>query len=503
MEHVSLQCRTDHDSLSSGTGASPAISFSALISALSFAIDLTEGAVPGHALRTCVLGMRIANAIELPLDQATALHRALMLKDVVYNSSGPRSLPSNSADEWGGRKSAKFVDWSKPQRPVFGGVNFSWLDILPQSSKIQQLARLGRMAFQQRHDSSERSLLRSERGAGIVEKLGLSKDTVRAISALDEHWDGSGYPERLKGPEIPLLGRILGVAEHLDVFASERDRETAIRDLHERSNRWFDPSLVRVVDVLENRNGLWQQCLATDGTDMARRVALDMEPGQQHFSNETDVDRICEAFADVVDAKSPFTYRHSVGVADVATSMATVLQLAPDRVQLVRRAALLHDLGKLAIPNSILDKPGNLTSEEWDLVVQHPRLTREILNRIDSFAELAEIAGAHHEKLDGSGYPDGLTASQLSLEARIVAAADVYQALIEHRPYRAGLSHSEAMKVLHRLAGIKLDAHCVAAIAVARDPWTVWTPTTQVDAAGPRRRPELSLHAVEETVLSA
>jgi putative nucleotidyltransferase with HDIG domain len=502
MEYAAEPHRTDHDYLSSELAASPAISFCAIISALSFAIDLTEGAVPGHALRTCVIGMRIANAIGLPLDQATALHRALMLKDVVYIDS-PRALPSVSSNEGRASKSAKLLDWSGPHRPTFGGVNFSWLDILPQSSRIQQLARLGRMALQQRQVSFERSMLRSVRGAGIVQKLGLSQETVRAIDSVEEHWDGSGYPERLKGPDIPLLGRILGVAQHLDVCASEQDRDTAIRELHERSSRWFDPSLVRVVDGLENRNGLWQQCLASDGTDMARRLALDLEPAQSHASGHTDVDRICEAFADVVDAKSPFTYRHSVGVADIATSMATVLQLAPDRVQLVRRAALLHDLGKLAIPNSILDKPGTLTPEEWDIVVQHPRLTREILNRIDSFAELAEIAGAHHEKLDGSGYPDGLTASQLSLEARIVAAADVYQALIEERPYRKGLTHSEAMKVLHRLAGIKLDAHCVAAIAVARDPWTVWTPTTRVDVAGPRRRPQLDAATARETAFSA
>ena len=123
------------------------------------------------------------------------------------------------------------------------------------------------------------------------------------------------------------------------------------------------------------------------------------------------------------------------------------------------------------------------------MVVQHPRLTREILSRIESFEELAEIAGSHHEKLDGSGYPDGLTGPQLSLEARIVAVADVYQALIERRPYRAGLSHAEAMTVLHRLAGQKLDAHCIAAVAIARDPWTVWTPTTTVTPQTPRRRP--------------
>jgi putative nucleotidyltransferase with HDIG domain len=154
----------------------------------------------------------------------------------------------------------------------------------------------------------------------------------------------------------------------------------------------------------------------------------------------------------------------------VAEALAAALCLSPERVQLVRRAALLHDLGKLAVPNTILDKSGDLTSDEWNIVVQHPRLTKEILARIDSFAELAEIAGAHHEKLDGSGYPDGLSGSQLCLEARIIAVADIYQAMTEGRPYRAGMSHGEAMRTLTRLAPHKLDSHCVAALDWVRSP---------------------------------
>lgn len=469
------------------------ISFSEIISALTFALDLTEGAIPGHALRTCILGMRIADEIELPVTQLAALHRALMLKDVGCSSNAARMCQIVGGDDRAVKNGVKLQDWTRPHRPSLETVKLLWNEVLPESSAFQRLARIGRIALTQHSNNAEMIALRCERGADIVAKLGLSVETVQAILALDEHWDGSGYPERLRGAEIPLLARILGVAQHLDVFASERDPSAAIRILQERSNRWFDPTLVHVVHSLDNRDELWTQCLASDGTDVARRLVLDLEPTQNGAVHQSDVDRICEAFADVVDAKSPFTYRHSIGVADVATSMARVLQLAPDRVQLVRRAALLHDLGKLGVPNTILDKSEHLTSEEWEVVVQHPRLTREILSRIASFGELAEVAGAHHEKLDGSGYPDGLTAHQLSLEARIVAVADVYQALIERRPYREGMSHAEAMVVLHRLAGDKLDPHCVAAVAVARDPWSVWTPTTP-SPHKPRRGP-LSLNS--------
>ena len=463
------------------------ISFSEIISALTFAIDLTAGAVAGHALRTCILGMKIADALELPITQQASLHSASMLKDIRFSGNSGR-MYQMGGNEPNSKHSMKLQDWTRSNRPTLETVKLLWNEVLPERSALERLAQIGRIALRQHRNNAEMIALRCERGADIVEKLGLSLETVQAIRALDEHWDGSGYPERLRGTDIPLLARILGVAQHLDVSASERDPATAIQGLQERSNRWFDPTLVHVVNSLDNRNELWSQCLASDGTDVARRLVLNLEPTPNGYVHQSDVDRICEAFADIVDAKSPFTYRHSIAVADVATSMARVLQLTPDRVQLVRRAALLHDLGKLAVPNAILEKAEHLTSEEWEIVVQHPRLTREILSRIDSFEELAEVAGAHHEKLDGSGYPDGLTAQQLSLEARIVAVADVYQALIERRPYRNGMSHAEAMVVLHRLAGQKLDPHCVAAVAVARDPWTVWTPTT-ISPHAPRRGP--------------
>jgi putative nucleotidyltransferase with HDIG domain len=288
--------------------------------------------------------------------------------------------------------------------------------------------------------------------------------TSGAIQMLDVHWDEKGHPNHPHGEEIPQLSRVLAVAQHLDVFATEKNPELAISVLCERGDRWFDPELVNVVLELDGNGRLWSRCLAAEPIESTRAIVLGMQPDLSQRVEADEIDRICEAFAAVVDAKSPFTYRHSKGVADVATGLATALSLSTERVQLVRRAALLHDLGKLAVPNTILDKSGDLTAEEWDIVVQHPRLTKEILARIDSFAELAEIAGAHHEKLDGSGYPDGLSGSQICLEARIIAVADIYQAMTEGRPYRAGMSHKEAMRVLTRLAPVKLDASCVAAL---------------------------------------
>ena len=464
-----------------------AISFSAIISALSFAVDLTEGAVPGHAVRTCILGMRIAEEISLPAEQRIPLYHALLLKDVGCSSNASRMCQIVGGDDRVFKTGARVPDWTQPHRPTRDTLKLLWNRVLPKASALLgQFGRIGQIALHKHRNKEEMILRRCERGARITQKLGLSAAATQAIYGLDEHWNGSGYPLRQRGDAIPLLARILAVAQHLDVFASERNPKLALDVLRDRSGRSFDPDLVKVVCKLDREGRLWPGCLRSDGVDTARRLVLDYEPSYSHGVDPTEVDRICEAFADVVDAKSPFTYRHSVGVAEVATSLAIVLQLAPERVQMVRRAALLHDLGKLAVPNTILDKAGDLDSEEWKVVLQHPRLTREILARIEPFAELAHIAGAHHEKLDGSGYPDNLTGASLGLEARIVAVADVYQALTERRSYRQGMTHTDAMKVLYRLGAQKLDPHCVAALGLVRDPWTVWTPTFPAAQQGPQ-----------------
>ena len=191
------------------------------------------------------------------------------------------------------------------------------------------------------------------------------------------------------------------------------------------------------------------------------RTVLDLQTGRQHTLESEWVDDVCEAFAEIVDSKSHYTFRHSKGVADTAYAIARRMGLAPRRVQLVHRAALLHDIGKLTLSTAILDKTTRLNKAEWDAVYQHPRLTRQILERVGAFQEIAIIAGEHHEKLDGSGYPDRLMAPDLSLESRIVAVADVYGALSEDRPYRMRLEQRQIVSILKKLAQQKLDSDCV------------------------------------------
>ncbi len=378
-----------------GPDPEESISLSEVIAALSLAIELSDGAMHGHALRSCLLGMRIAEEAGVTPAEKSALYYALLLKDV-----GNESMVG----------------------------------------------------------------LRSDRGASIVSKLGMGSLAANAIRYIEERWDGSGQPEGLHGESIPRLARLCSIAQHLDMFAIARSPEAAVETVKELSGLWFDPALVEVTRSLARRGELWTHCMAGDSHEKIRAAVLERDPHERHCLDDEQIDRICEGFAEIVDAKSHFTFRHSMGVAELAHGIALNLHLPEDRIRLVWRAALLHDLGKLSIPNRILDKKAELTASEWRIVKRHPGLTRKILDRIEPFREIAVVAGEHHEKLDGSGYPKHLRASDLSVESRIIAVADVYGALSEERPYRAKLSREKILPILESLAPHKLDADCVRAL---------------------------------------
>jgi putative nucleotidyltransferase with HDIG domain len=183
-------------------------------------------------------------------------------------------------------------------------------------------------------------------------------------------------------------------------------------------------------------------------------------------ADETRLDRIATAFALVVDAKSAFTYHHSDRVAAYAVAIAQAMGLpARDCVRL-RRAGLLHDIGKLSVPNRILDKPGKLDPDEWDVVRKHPHYSFEILERVPVFSEFAFDAAAHHERIDGKGYHRGLSGPSLSRHARILAAADIFDALSAARPYREALPLERVLSIVREGSGTQLCPECVDALCV-------------------------------------
>ena len=234
----------------------------------------------------------------------------------------------------------------------------------------------------------------------------------------------------------------------------------AVEGHSSRSRSWFDPEIVRVVQTLEKDGDLWRRVASPE----ARKSVLGMEPGATIPASEERIDSLCHAFAQVVDAKSPYTFNHSVAVADAAIAISEEMGLAPKTITMVRRAALLHDIGKLSVSNMILEKPGKLNAVEWEAVKKHPIYTRLILEAVSGFDHLAFVAAAHHERLDGSGYPEGLAAGRMPLTARVIAVADVYQALSEKRPYRDSLPTEVVFQMMSEDVPKKLDYYCVEAL---------------------------------------
>lgn len=435
-------------------------SVSEVISALSYALDLTEGLPPGHSMGTCMIGMRLAQRVGLPLAVQAELYYALLLKDSGCSSNASRLSQILGSNEIAAKRMTKTEDWT---RTSVSQITYLLRHAHADKAPLDRVRAIWKMMRQSSVNARELISLRCERGASIARRMGLSAGTAEAIHNLDEHWDGSGYPAGLRGEAIPLLARILNLAQNLEVFHAQFGGDAAIRMASERKARWFDPDLVKAAVDLARADVLWTG-LGGPGT---HALVTQMEPEHQTLpADQATLDNLCVTFADVIDAKSPFTLAHSTRVTQVASAIAAQLGQDDRQIQTIRRASLLHDVGKLSVPNSILEKPGALTAEEWKVVARHPMYTHQILIRISGFEEIAAIAAAHHEKLDGSGYHRGLCGKDLPLAARILAVADIYDAMAAGRPYREAMPQEAVLATIAADAPHKLDVDCVEALQV-------------------------------------
>jgi putative nucleotidyltransferase with HDIG domain len=441
-----------------GAAPRPTVRVSEIISALSYALDLTEGRPMGHSVRSCMIGMRLAAEIGLSVPERGDLYYALLLKDAGCSSNASRLFHILSADEIRAKRDVKLTDWT---RVGWESLHYALTHVATGAPFLERVRTLVRVAAKQQTESSTLVKIRCERGALIARRIGFPEPVAQAIHSLDEHWNGIGYPDGLRREEIPLFARIMNLSQTLEVFLESRGEEAAIEVARKRSGRWFDPDLVRAAISLSKQGLLW------GGLDQEGALdhALALEPEERRMlANEETIENICQAFAEIIDAKSPFTYRHSTGVAEAAVGISRQLALCEEDVTFMRRAALLHDIGKLSVSNSILEKPAALTNEEWDVVKLHPYYTFEILRRIQGFKELSDIAAAHHEKLDGSGYFRHWNSDRLSLEMRILTVADIYDALAAKRPYRDAMPTDKVFEIMQKDAPRALDAQCLDAL---------------------------------------
>jgi putative nucleotidyltransferase with HDIG domain len=441
--------------------AATEVRLSDVLSGLSHALDITEGQPRGHAERSCVIGMQLAAALGLDDATRSSVFYALLLKDAGCSSNADKVSALFGADDSTVKSSRRMTDTSSTPRAVLHALRTA----APEGSGLAKVRQTGTILRFGRSGARSLVELRCERGAAVVRAIGLGEIAAQAILDVDEHWDGRGYPTGLSGEEISLAGRLLCLAQTAEVFWQHGGPAAASRVARERRGTWFDPALVDVLVAFEDDERFWASVRDPSVADLE-------PPDRVSVADDERLDQVADAFATVVDAKSPYTARHSAGVAEIGVRLASLLELDPDAHATVRRAALLHDVGKLGVSNRILDKPDVLSESEWAVMRSHPRWSMEILTRVPAFEQVARIAAAHHERLDGSGYFAGLTGRELDPLSRILAVADVAEALSAERPYRPALSPDEVLGIMSHDAGRALDEQAFAALGQVLPVWS-------------------------------
>jgi putative nucleotidyltransferase with HDIG domain len=430
-----------------------------LIAALSHALDMTEGQPRGHCIRVCWIGMQLGKSLNMSPWELIELYYTLLLKDLGCSSNAARICQLYLTDDHAFKSDFKLIDGSLSQALRFV-ISHTGLE----SGMAERFRAIINIMRNGGEISRELIEARCTRGAEIARTMGFGDDVAKAIQCLDEHWDGRGKPEGLARRNIPLASQIALLAQVADVFFMSAGRDAAVREIQNRANTWFDASLVEVFMAMAEDDDVWA---VLQSPDLLQQV-LALEP-EEHVARADDdyLDRVAKGFAMVVDSKSPFTAGHSQRVAVYADVIAEQMGLDANHRRWLRRAALLHDIGKLAISNTILDKPGKLTDAEFAAIKTHSRLSAEILSGIPAFQDIVAVAGGHHERLDGKGYPFGLAGDAISLETRIVSVADVFDALTADRPYRKAMPVAEALAVMAREVGTAFDGKCFDALKQA------------------------------------
>lgn len=284
-------------------------------------------------------------------------------------------------------------------------------------------------------------------GEKSIREFPFNKNYENIILYHHENYDGSGFFNRV-GDEIPVFSQIIALADYFELLYKAGKKDIITHKIVDQKDKMFSEELINKFLMLTETVGFWY-----DIKDQFVLSALQNLEFYKivEYTNE-EITRVASMFSTIIDSKSEFTRYHTSGLTKKIIRMCDYYDFDEDKTFLLTIASDLHDIGKLAISNKILDKNGALTKKEFDTVKGHVYYTRKVLEPIDGFEEITEWAANHHERNDGSGYPFGLTEKDLSFESQLMAILDVYQALKENRPYRKPMSHEKALDILNEMA---------------------------------------------------
>src|SRR6266404_786510 len=433
-----------------------------------------------HCIRKTAIGLRLAGLLGLDEDERTATYYIGLLDDV-YCHADAHEQARWFGDDIGFKASVYEADLE----------SFAYLLIVLRKLGAGEagLARARRAAAFPARGFREVSTFLHTHGrlqADFAARLGLPRVLTDALGQSYERWDGKGIPDRVKGEQIPLAVRIVTLADVVEVHHRGGGVDAARRVVAERAGGHLDPGLAHIF-----RDNADEVLAGLDGGSSWDGV-VGAEPGLARIVLDEDLDGVLEAMADLVDMKSPYMAGHSRGVANLAAEAARLSAMPNEEIVALRRAGFVHDLGRLGISNAIWEKPGPLTPAEVERVRLHPYLTDRMLAGLPGLARVRRLAARNRERLDGSGYPSGLVAADLSPADRLLAVADVYHAMTEPRAHRAALPASTAAAELRsEVRTGRLDGDAVNAVlkaaghrAPARRDWPAGLTAREVEVLG-------------------
>lgn len=424
-----------------------------LLAALSLGIDLGFGQPMEHVLRQCRIALRICELAGLDEDARAAVYYAALLVNVGCHSD------AHEQASWFGddiaMKTTKYLYEPFSVRDVA-----AMLRLLGSGGTPLHRARVAfDFAISGRKEVDGMITRHAQLARSLGEQLGFSVSVLDALANSYERWDGKGFPGDVSGTAIPIAARVVHLAEFVEVAHRTGGIAGAIDMARRRSNKQFDPGLVMVftTDVEKVFHGIDE--LGSWG------AVLDSEPSLRMTLSESETDEALGAIARFVDVKSPYTLGHSQALAELASRAGRQLGFQIEEAHTLFRAGLVTGFGRLGVSNAIWDKPGSLTAGDWERVRLHPHLTERMLHQSEALAPLGRIAAQHRERLDGSGYPRGLTGPGISRAGRVLGAADAYQAMREPRPYRDALSaDGAAAELRNEVRAGRLDGSAVGAV---------------------------------------